>query len=71
MLEEEHREICLTDNPEEDSEHAFVLRCKKLLEEEKGQPCISYRPTHQLIFNEKEKTYKPVKIQQYERGDLP
>ena len=65
MLEEEHREICQVDKDEQE----FVLKCRKLLEEETAQPCHGYRPTHQLIFDEKEKTYKPVRIPQYERGE--
>ena len=61
MLEEEHREICQADKEEQE----FVLKCRALLEEEKK----TIRPTHQLIFDEKEKTYTPVRIPQHERGD--
>ena len=63
MLEEEHWEICQADKEEEE----FTQRCRALLEEKKK----TIKPTHQLIFDEKEKMYKPVKIPQYERGDLP
>ena len=65
MLEEEHWEICQADKEEQE----FVLKCRKLLEEGTKEHPIRLRMTHQLIFDEKEKTYKPVRIPQYERGD--